>query len=90
MSLIRRLLRPFYRLQARIAWWDNDRLKDERRHTVKLLVQLEAAERREPNAKRIKEIQAAIRIERAHIAGIDYAMRANSQQATRAAMAAQL
>jgi hypothetical protein len=82
--------RLYHRIIARLCWWDNDRLKADRAHTVRLLMQLEMSERRQTSARRIAEIQAALRIERAHLAGIDYAMRANNQRATRAAMAARI
>lgn len=90
MSVVARLLRPWHRLVAWAAWLDVDMMTEQRSHTVKLIVQLEQRLAAATKRRHIAELQHALRVERAHLAGLDYSIRETNRTATRAAMLAQL
>ncbi len=84
------MIRLYHRLVARLCWWDNERLKEDISYTAKLIARIELDLRHATKQSRIAELQAALRNERAHLAGLDYCKRRNDEIATRAAMAARL
>lgn len=84
------IARLWHRIVAEFAFIDLRDLQSQRRYTARLIASLEIALKSATQPKRIAELQAALRIERAHAAGIDYAIRDTERTATQAAMLARI
>lgn len=84
------LIRLWHRLVAEFKWLDLRDLQAQRRHTMKLIGQIEHALRFEKRPKRVAELEHALNIERAYLRGIDHCIREGERVATRAAMLARI